>query len=91
MLVATDVAARGIDISNLSHVINYSLPDDPAVYMHRTGRTGRIGKKGIAISLAGGPDLGTRTTLEKQFEIDFVYKKLPTAEEAAKAKAAPTA
>lgn len=84
-LVATDVAARGIDISNLSHVINYSLPDDPAVYMHRTGRTGRIGKKGIAISLAGGPDLGTRTTLEKQFEIDFVYKKLPTAEEAAKA------
>ncbi|MEC7946286.1 MAG: DEAD/DEAH box helicase, partial [Myxococcota bacterium] len=84
-LVATDVAARGIDISDLSHVINYSLPDDPAVYMHRTGRTGRIGKKGIAISLAGGPDLGTRTTLEKQFEIDFVYKTLPTPEEAAKA------
>lgn len=84
-LVATDVAARGIDISDLTHVINYSLPDDPAVYMHRTGRTGRIGKKGIAISLAGGPDLGTRTTLEKQFEIDFVYKDLPTPEEAAKA------
>jgi len=84
-LVATDVAARGIDISDLSHVINYSLPDDPAVYMHRTGRTGRIGKKGIAISLAGGPDLGTRTTLEKQFEIGFVYKSLPTPEEAAKA------
>ena len=85
-LVATDVAARGIDISHLSHVVNYSLPADPAVYMHRTGRTGRIGKKGIAISLAGGADLGTRDTLEKQYEIGFEFKKLPTADEAAKAR-----
>jgi ATP-dependent RNA helicase DeaD len=85
-LVATDVAARGIDISNLTHVINYSLPEDPAVYMHRTGRTGRIGNKGIAISLAGGPDLTTRTTLEKQFEIAFEYKALPTEADAAKAR-----
>ncbi|RMG10700.1 MAG: DEAD/DEAH box helicase, partial [Deltaproteobacteria bacterium] len=49
-LVATDLAARGIDISDLSHVVNYSLPEDPAVYMHRVGRTGRIGKKGTALS-----------------------------------------
>src|SRR6185437_1917100 len=49
-LVATDVAARGIDISNLSHVINYSVPESPEVYVHRTGRTGRAGKKGTAIS-----------------------------------------
>jgi ATP-dependent RNA helicase DeaD len=81
-LVATDVAARGIDISNLSHVINYSLPQDPAVYMHRVGRTGRIGKKGMAISLSGGSDLATRLVLEKQFEIQFVPKDLPTPEEA---------
>jgi ATP-dependent RNA helicase DeaD len=85
-LVATDVAARGIDISNLSHVVNYSLPDDPAVYMHRTGRTGRIGKKGTAISLSGGADLSTRDVLEKQYEIAFVQRALPTAEEAAKAR-----
>ena len=50
-MVATDIAARGIDISDLTHVINYSLPEDPAVYLHRVGRTGRIGKKGTAISL----------------------------------------
>jgi ATP-dependent RNA helicase DeaD len=85
-LVATDVAARGIDISDLSHVINYSLPDDPAVYMHRTGRTGRIGKKGIAISLVGGPDFNTRQTLTQRFEIQFEDRPMPTAEEAAAAR-----
>ena len=85
-LVATDVAARGIDISDLSHVVNYSLPEDPAVYMHRTGRTGRIGKKGIAISLVGGAELATRKTLENQFQIGFVVKVMPTAEEAGRAR-----
>lgn len=83
-LVATDVASRGIDISDLSHVINYSLPFEPPVYMHRVGRTGRIGKQGIAISLVGGPDLSTRMVLEKQFEIDFEERVMPTAEEANK-------
>jgi len=53
-MVATDLAARGIDISDLTHVINYSLPEDPAVYLHRVGRTGRIGKKGTALSLVTG-------------------------------------
>ena len=81
-LVATDVAARGIDISDLSHVINYSLPEDPAIYLHRTGRTGRIGKTGIAISLVGGPDIGTRNALTKTYQIQFVVKPLPTPEEA---------
>ncbi|MCB9758933.1 MAG: DEAD/DEAH box helicase [Alphaproteobacteria bacterium] len=81
-LVATDVAARGIDVNDLTHVINYTLPSDPAVYMHRVGRTGRIGKEGTAISLAGGADLATRLVLEKQFEVDFVHKELPTPEEA---------
>ena len=50
ILVATDVAARGIDVSNLTHVINYSLPQDPEAYVHRIGRTGRAGKKGVAIT-----------------------------------------
>ncbi|MCP4809821.1 MAG: DEAD/DEAH box helicase [Proteobacteria bacterium] len=81
-LVATDVASRGIDISNLSHVINYALPGDPAVYMHRIGRTGRIGKKGTAITLAGGGDLATRLVLERQFQIKFEERVMPTADEA---------
>jgi len=81
-LVATDVAARGIDISDLSHVINYALPQDPAVYMHRTGRTGRIGKKGMAISLVGGADLATRNVLENQKGIAFVQRELPSSEDA---------
>lgn len=79
-LVATDVAARGIDISDLSHVINYSLPQDASVYLHRTGRTGRIGKKGTAINLVGGMDMGTRKTLETVHKIDFNVKQLPDPE-----------
>ncbi len=81
-LVATDIAARGIDISDLSHVINYSLPEDPAVYLHRVGRTGRIGKTGTAISLVGGRDYLTQATLERQFSIEFEKRTLPNAEEA---------
>jgi len=79
-LAATDVAARGIDISDLSHVINYSLPQDPAVYMHRVGRTGRIGKKGVAISLVGGTDLSTRRMLESVHKVDFNVRIFPDAE-----------
>ena len=67
-LTATDVAARGIDISDLTHVLNYSLPEDPAVYLHRSGRTGRIGKTGVCISMVGGAELHTRRTLENQYE-----------------------
>ena len=83
-LVATDIAARGIDISDLSHVINYSLPEDPAVYLHRVGRTGRIGKKGVAISLVSGRELSTLSALEKRFGIKFTERQLPTADEAKK-------
>ncbi len=81
-MVATDIAARGIDISDLSHVINYSLPEDPAVYLHRVGRTGRIGKKGTAISLVSGAELNTLGVLEKKYGIQFEVRKLPTPEEA---------
>src|SRR5690625_6705482 len=52
LLVATDVAARGIDINELTHVINYNLPDDPEVYVHRSGRTGRAGNQGVSIIIA---------------------------------------
>src|SRR5438105_7395986 len=75
-MVATDIAARGIDISDLSHVINYSLPEDPSVYLHRVGRTGRIGKKRTAISLVSGAEIVTLTALEKRFGIEFEQRKL---------------
>ena len=81
-MVATDIAARGIDISDLSHVINYSLPEDPAVYLHRVGRTGRIGKKGTAISLVSGAELNTLGVLEQKYGIKFEHRALPTPEEA---------
>ncbi|HET9753399.1 MAG TPA: DEAD/DEAH box helicase [Myxococcales bacterium] len=81
-MVATDIAARGIDISDLSHVLNYSLPEDPAVYLHRVGRTGRIGKKGTAISLVSGAELNTLGVLEKKYGIQFEVRNLPTPDEA---------
>jgi ATP-dependent RNA helicase DeaD len=81
-MVATDIAARGIDISDLSHIVNYSLPEDPAVYLHRAGRTGRIGKKGTALSLATGAEGITLGVLQKKFGIVFEEKQMPTPEEA---------
>ncbi|MFZ5441091.1 MAG: DEAD/DEAH box helicase, partial [Myxococcota bacterium] len=82
-MVATDIAARGIDISDLGHVINYSLPEDPAVYLHRVGRTGRIGKKGTALNLTSGRELATLTALERKYNVKFEQKPMPTAEQAA--------
>jgi ATP-dependent RNA helicase DeaD len=81
-MVATDLAARGIDISDLGHVINYSLPEDPAVYLHRVGRTGRIGKSGTAINLTSGRELATLSALEKKYGIKFEVREMPTAEKA---------
>ncbi|HME91206.1 MAG TPA: DEAD/DEAH box helicase, partial [Myxococcaceae bacterium] len=81
-MVATDIAARGIDISDLSHVINYSLPEDPAVYLHRVGRTGRIGKKGTALNLVSGRELTTLTALERRYGIVFEKRTMPSPEEA---------
>ncbi|MCY1047160.1 DEAD/DEAH box helicase [Corallococcus sp. bb12-1] len=81
-MVATDIAARGIDISGLEYVINYSLPEDPAVYLHRVGRTGRIGNKGTAINLFSGRELATFSVLEKKFGIKFEMREMPAPEEA---------
>jgi ATP-dependent RNA helicase DeaD len=77
-LVATDVAARGIDISDLTHVISYSAPQSPEVYIHRTGRTGRVGKAGVAISLVSGLDIGNFRHLQNVNQIEIVERKLPT-------------
>jgi ATP-dependent RNA helicase DeaD len=80
-LVATDVAARGIDISDLSHVIGYAAPDSPEVYLHRTGRTGRAGKAGVAISLVSGLDIGNFRYLMKVNKLTIKERALPTDEE----------
>ncbi len=77
-LVATDVAARGIDISDLAYVINYTTSDSPEVYVHRTGRTGRAGKSGIAISLVSGLDIGNFKFMQTVSGIVVKEKKVPT-------------
>ena len=80
-LVATDIAARGIDISNLSHVINYEVPEDPESYIHRTGRTGRAGASGTAISLAGISERTEIKRLMARFKIDMQLRPLPSDED----------
>jgi ATP-dependent RNA helicase DeaD len=87
VLVATDVAARGIDISDLSHVISYTSPDSPEVYTHRTGRTGRAGKSGTAISLVSGLDIGNFRSLQKVNRIVIPERKLPSEAEVARREA----
>jgi ATP-dependent RNA helicase DeaD len=77
-LVATDVAARGIDISDLTHVIGYSAPQSPEVYVHRTGRTGRAGKTGVAISLVSGLDIGNFRMLQQVNQIKITERELPS-------------
>ncbi|MDD3776778.1 MAG: DEAD/DEAH box helicase [Actinomycetota bacterium] len=78
LLVATDVAARGIDISNISHVINYRLPDEIEVYTHRSGRTARAGKSGITISIANTKDMHKIRQIERQINKKIVYNKVPS-------------
>jgi ATP-dependent RNA helicase DeaD len=82
-LVATDVAARGIDISDLTHVIGYTAPATPEVYVHRTGRTGRAGKAGTAISLVSGFDIGNFKMIQVVNKIRIVERKVPTEAEIA--------
>ena len=77
-LVATDVAARGIDISDLSHVINYTFPESAEVYVHRTGRTGRAGKSGVAISLISPRELGNFYYLKLTYKIRPEERALPS-------------
>ncbi|MBI1947368.1 MAG: DEAD/DEAH box helicase [Deltaproteobacteria bacterium] len=81
LMVATDIAARGIDISDLGHVFNYDLPEHDEVYVHRVGRTGRIGKKGVAVSLVRGKYLAHLAALKKQFKVPFDEIVLPDEKE----------
>ena len=81
VLVATDVAARGLDIDDISHVINYQLPDDPEVYVHRIGRTGRAGKTGIAISLFTPREKRRLRDIESLTRQPLTRASLPTAED----------
>ncbi len=83
-LIATDVAARGIDIKELELVVNYSLHDEPEVYVHRTGRTGRAGATGLAISLIGPQDFGAFHALKRFLPVDIA--EFATTETAAEAK-----
>ena len=77
LLVATDVAARGLDVNNLSHVINYNLPDENQTYIHRSGRTGRAGKKGISIIISSNRDRRKIKSLEKTINKDIIKKEIP--------------
>ena len=81
VLVATDVAARGLDIDDISHVINYQLPDDPEVYVHRIGRTGRAGKTGIAITLFTPREKRRVREIERLTKQPLTPAALPTAED----------
>jgi ATP-dependent RNA helicase DeaD len=80
-LVATDVAARGIDISHLTHVINHDFPETAEQYVHRTGRTGRAGKTGTAISIIGPKDIGNLYLLRLTYKIRPIERQLPSAGE----------
>lgn len=77
ILVATDVAARGIDVPDLTHVVNYALPQDPPTFVHRTGRTGRAGKEGIAITLIAPGEFRKLMYITKSTGTDITKQKLP--------------
>ncbi|MBT5955614.1 MAG: DEAD/DEAH box helicase, partial [Candidatus Marinimicrobia bacterium] len=78
MLVATDVAARGLDVNDLTHVINYNLPDDEEVYVHRSGRTGRAGKSGISMAIIHTREIGRIRAIERISKIKFSCELVPT-------------
>lgn len=80
LLVATDVAARGLDVDDLTHVINYGLPDDTAVYTHRSGRTGRAGKSGVSVAIIHSREKGKLREIERIIGKKFERKDVPTPE-----------
>jgi len=84
LLVATDVAARGLDVDDLTHVINFGLPDDIENYTHRSGRTGRAGKKGTSISIVHSKEKHKIRSIEKEIGKQFVEAVIPSAEEICK-------
>jgi ATP-dependent RNA helicase DeaD len=81
LLIATDVAARGIDVDNVTHVIHHSLPDESAYYSHRSGRTARAGKDGITIAMISKREERRIRELERELSISFEHIKIPTVDE----------
>jgi ATP-dependent RNA helicase DeaD len=81
ILVATDVAARGLDVNDLTHVINYTLPDDIASYTHRSGRTGRAGRTGISVALADTREMYKIRQIEHRLKKQFTRRAIPNGEE----------
>ncbi len=84
MLVATDVAARGIDVDDITHVINYQLPDEIETYTHRSGRTGRAGKQGVSMVIISKSEVRKIRTIEKIIQQKFEQKQIPDGKEICK-------
>lgn len=80
LLIATDVAARGIDVDNLTHVVNYHMPQDPESYTHRIGRTGRAGNQGIAITFVTPKEFRTLVLIQRRTKADIQKQQIPTIE-----------
>ena len=78
LLIATDVAARGLDVDDLSHIINYHLPTEPEIYIHRTGRTGRAGKSGIALSIIHSKEVGALKAIERKLGREISLIPVPS-------------
>src|SRR5690348_11537454 len=78
LLIATDVAARGIDVQGITHVINYELPDDVEVYTHRSGRTGRAGKTGVCMSIVHSREIGRIRQIERMVQVPFHKLEIPS-------------
>jgi ATP-dependent RNA helicase DeaD len=81
LLVATDVAARGLDVDDLTHIINYNLPDEMGIYTHRSGRTGRAGRTGTSILIANLREKNKIKQIEKQIDKKFTFPSLPLGRE----------
>jgi len=81
LLVATDVAARGIDVNDLTHIINYNLPDEREIYIHRSGRTGRAGRKGVSVSIVHSRELHKVREIQKILQKPINKKDVPGGEE----------
>lgn len=88
ILVATDVAARGLDVDSLTHVVHFSLPDDPEVFVHRSGRTGRAGRDGISIALIKPEESRKLKQIKSVTKIEITEAKIPTGEDVIKAQVA---
>ncbi|MDZ4182570.1 MAG: DEAD/DEAH box helicase [Candidatus Cloacimonadaceae bacterium] len=77
LLVATDVAARGLDVDDLTHIINFNAPTEPDIYIHRSGRTGRAGKSGISLTIIHSKEIALLKAMERRLGREIVYSKVP--------------